>query len=153
MPLAAASLGIDLPIRPGRLTYSFSCIRHLQGLRCRQSRAPASQLSLRDELQAAWPSLICGPAANRALPSLHPRRQHHCARKKLSTMANIYELLCFPTFPIDYSQTAAAHPAASCGACKAPPPSLIEFKQIHLLKSFLFLRCSLRLDVISDYVR
>jgi len=51
------------------------------------------------------------------------------------------------------SQTAAAHPAASCGACKAPPPSLIEFKQIHLLKSFLFLRCSLRLDVISDYIR
>jgi len=30
---------------------------------------------------------------------------------------------------------------------------LIEFNQTHLLKSFFFFRCSLRFDIIANYVR
>ena len=70
------------------------------------------------------------------------------------------ELTCHFTVKADKDIEAKAHAVKHCGGgprCKQAghvpaAAKLIEFKQIHLLKSFFFILCSLRFDIIENYV-
>ena len=74
----------------------------------------------------------------------------------------LIRLYVFMSLPCQLSQSSRQlRLQSNCGGAphsklwgmRGASAKLIEFKQIHLLKSFFFFRCSLRFNIIENYVR